>query len=73
MRFYILHRPWFGNNHGMEMLCALRRVLKEAKKLKLISVIDYAEAVDIDSVKASAPLRGRALSKQEVSALMRVW
>lgn len=55
-----------------QMLCALRRVLKEAKKLKLISVIDYAEAVDIDSVKASAPLRGRALSLQEVSALMRV-
>ena len=55
-----------------QMLCAMRRVLKEAKKLKLMSAIDYAEAVDVDSVKGTVELRGRALSKSEVAALMKV-
>lgn len=55
-----------------QMLCALRRVLKEAKKLKLMSAIDYAEAVDIESVKGSKELRGRALNKSEIAALMKV-
>jgi integrase/recombinase XerD len=55
-----------------QMLCALRRVLKEAKKLKLMSAIDYAEATDIESVKGSKELRGRALNKLEITALMNV-
>jgi hypothetical protein len=55
-----------------QMLCALRRVLKEAKKLKLMSAIDYAEAVDIGSVRGSKELRGRALNNSEIGALMKV-
>jgi site-specific recombinase XerD len=55
-----------------QMLCALRRVLKEAKKLKSISITDYAEAVDIANVKGTTELRGRALTKTEVGAIMKV-
>lgn len=55
-----------------QMLCALRRVLKEAKKLKLMSPTDYTDAVDIESVRVSKELRGRALKKSEIAALMRV-
>jgi site-specific recombinase XerD len=54
------------------VLCALRRVLKEALRLELISPVDYARAVDITSVKASKELRGRALSQDEIDSLMRV-
>ena len=55
-----------------QMLCALRRVLKEAKKLKLMSSTDYTDAVDIESVKVSKELRGRALKQSEIATLMRV-
>lgn len=54
------------------MLCALRRVLQEAKKLKLMSPTDYIDAVEIESVKVSKQLRGRALNSTEIAALMRV-
>ena len=33
-----------------QMLCALRRVLKEAKKLKLISAVDYSSAIDPSNI-----------------------
>jgi site-specific recombinase XerD len=52
------------------VLCALRRVLKEALRLELMSPVDYARAVDITSVKASKELRGRALSQNEIDSLM---
>jgi site-specific recombinase XerD len=55
-----------------QMLCALRRVLKEAKKLKLILPMDYTDAVDIESVRVSQDLRGRSLSQTEIAAIMRV-
>ncbi len=55
-----------------QMLCALRRVLKEAKKLKLMLPNDYTDAVDIESVKVSKELRGRALSSSEIAAIMRL-
>ncbi|MCC5623528.1 tyrosine-type recombinase/integrase [Nostoc sp. CHAB 5715] len=54
------------------VLCALRRVLKEALRLELMSPVDYARAVDISSVKARKELRGRALTQNEIDALMRV-
>lgn len=54
------------------VLCALRRVLKEALRLELMSPVDYARAVDITSVKASKELRGRALSQDEIDSLMTV-
>lgn len=55
-----------------QMLCALRRVLKEAKKLKLMLPMDYTDAVDIESVRVSQDLRGRSLSQTEIAAIMRV-
>jgi site-specific recombinase XerD len=54
------------------VLCALRRVLKEALRLELMSPVDYARAVDITSVKASKELRGRALSQDEIDSLMKI-
>ena len=36
-----------------QMLCALRRVLKEALRLDLIDPLDYGKAVDVRSVKQS--------------------
>ena len=55
-----------------KMLCALRRVLKEALRLDLIDPSDYAKAVDLGSVKATRKIRGRALSASEIAALMQV-
>lgn len=55
-----------------KMLCALRRVLKEALRLELIDPVDYARAVDIKSIKVTKGLRGRALTEQEITALMSV-
>lgn len=54
------------------MLSALRRVLKEARRLKQISLEDYSCAVDIRNIKNTQLLHGRALSTQEVSALIEV-
>jgi integrase len=53
-----------------KMLCALRRVLKEAHRLDLISADDYTKAVDLPSIREQKKLRGRALSPQEIEALM---
>lgn len=55
-----------------KMLCALRRVLKEAQRLDLIDAQDYAKAVDFPSIKVAKGLRGRALSADEIAALLRV-
>lgn len=54
------------------MLSALRRVLKEALRLELMDAQDYARAVDIACVKSSKELRGRALTQDEIAALMGV-
>jgi site-specific recombinase XerD len=53
-----------------KMLSALRRVLKEALRLELMDAKDYARAVDIKSIKVTKGLRGRALTEQEIAALM---
>lgn len=55
-----------------KMLCALRRVLKEAIRLKLMDAQDYADAVDVESIKVIRGLRGRALARAEIAALMQV-
>ncbi|BBD62915.1 phage integrase (plasmid) [Nostoc sp. HK-01] len=52
------------------ILCALRGVLKQALHSGLINPIDYARAVDIQSVKVSKELSGRVLSQDELDALM---
>lgn len=54
------------------MLTALRCVLKEARRLKQISLEDYEDAVDVKFIKHSTLLQGRALSGQEVLALIEV-
>ncbi len=51
------------------MLCALRRVLKEARRLGLLSADDYAMAVDIPTIRGDLPLRGRVLKPSEIAAL----
>ncbi len=53
-----------------KMLCALRRTLKEARRLGLMSASDFDRAVDIQSVKGTRLLRGRSLSGEEIAALM---
>src|SRR4028118_1405159 len=50
------------------MLAALRRVLKEARRLKQIDPEDYDSAVDIKGIQHTPLLHGRALSEQEVVA-----
>lgn len=52
------------------MLSALRRVLKEARRLKLMDADDYDSAVDFKGIKSTQLLRGRALSYAEISALL---
>lgn len=52
------------------ILCAFRGVLKQALHSGLIHPIDYARAVDIQSVKVSKELSGRVLSQDEFDALM---
>ena len=54
------------------MLCALRRVLKEALRLDLIDPSDYAKAVDIPTIRGTRLPRGRALTNSEITALMEV-
>ncbi len=57
---------------AMKMMCALRRVLKEARKLGMMDAESYAAAVDLPSIKDSKRLRGRALSQSEIAALVKV-
>ena len=53
-----------------KMLCALRRVLKEARKLKLIEAEDYEAAIDLPRIDTPPrKLRGRALKGDEIAAL----
>jgi integrase len=54
-----------------KLLTALRRVLKEARRLGLMSADEYDRAVDIKSIRAERLPRGRWVSDSEVSALMR--
>ena len=52
------------------MLCALRRVLREAFRLGLMSADDYGHAADIKSVRGDSLLRGRVLKTSEIAALL---
>lgn len=55
-----------------QILCALRRVLNEAKLLRLITPSDCANAVAVKSVKEKTTMKGRALTASEIQALMQV-
>ena len=50
----------------------LRRVLKEAHRLDLLDAQDYTKAVDLASIRETKNLSGRALSPDEIAALMDV-
>jgi len=54
-----------------KMLCALKRVLKEATRLGLLGIEDYLRAVDLPRLDLPpSGLRGRALASFEIVALM---
>ncbi|MEM7580211.1 MAG: site-specific integrase [Cyanobacteria bacterium P01_A01_bin.80] len=52
-----------------KMLCALRRTLKEAWRLELMSRDEYAKAADIPSVKSESLPKGRSITEGEISKL----
>lgn len=56
-----------------KMLCALRRTLKEARRLGLMAAEDYDRAVDVPSIRGTRLLQGRSLSAEEIEALMAVF
>jgi site-specific recombinase XerD len=52
-----------------KMLAALRGVLKECRKLGWMSAEDFQKAIDVPIIKATTLLRGRALTRSEITAL----
>jgi integrase len=50
-------------------LAALRGVLRESWRLGLLSAEELARAIDLEPVRGSTPLRGRALESHEVAGL----
>ena len=52
-----------------KMICALRRTLKEAWRLELMTREQYARAADISSVRGKSVLKGRALNDKEIFKL----
>lgn len=55
-----------------KMLGGLRQVLRQALLLDLMDPQDYARVIAVKGIKSSTELRGRALSKEEIVALMEV-
>ena len=53
-----------------KMLAALRRVLKEAWQLGQMTVEEYERAANIKAIKAQTLPKGRALSLDEIAALL---
>lgn len=61
----------YAHSTANKMLAALRRVLKEAMRLGLMNGEDYARAVDVADIRVTPMLRGRALTQQEIAALIK--
>jgi integrase len=55
-----------------KLLAALRRVLKEARRLGQMTADDYDRAVDVRNVSGTRLPRGRLVTEAEVAALMRI-
>ncbi len=62
----------YAHSTANKILSALRGVIKEAWRLGLISIEDYQRAVDLQPIKGSRPLKGRALQQEEIASLLRV-
>jgi site-specific recombinase XerD len=59
----------FALRTANKMLSALRGVLKEAWQLGYMGAEDYHRACNVEGVKGSAPIKGRALGDGELLAL----
>jgi len=55
-----------------KLLAALRRVLREARRLGQISADDYERATDLGTIRAERQPRGRLVTEAEVVALLRI-
>lgn len=53
-----------------KMLSALRRVLKEAYRLDLMSATDYQKAIDLPAIRGESSVKGRCLSGPEINDLL---
>ena len=62
----------YAPSTASKIMCAFRRVLDEARKLGLMSAADYANAIELPSIRDTRKLKGRALTPSEIRALMRV-
>jgi site-specific recombinase XerD len=52
-----------------KILAAVRGVLREAWRLRLIPADDYQRAIDVGAIRGSRPLRGRHLATDEIQSL----
>ena len=52
-----------------KILAAVRGVLREAWRLRLIPADEYQRAIDVGAIRGSRPLRGRHLAADEIRAL----
>jgi integrase len=55
-----------------KLLAALRRVMREARRLGQIGADDYDSAVDLPTIRAQRLPRGRLVTEGEITALLRV-
>ena len=62
----------YAPSTASKIMCAFRRVLDEARKLGLMSAADLKNAIDLPSIREDKKLRGRALERSEITALMSV-
>ena len=53
----------YAPSTASKIMCEFRRVLDEASKLGLMSTANYANAIDLASIRNNSKLRGRALSR----------
>jgi len=53
------------------IMCAVRGVLKSARRMHLMSAEDYEEAIDLASISLGESLAGRPLSMDEIAALLK--
>lgn len=60
----------YSSNTANRMMCAFRRVLREAWRLQLISLDELERAVDVEKLPCHRLMRGRAPTLSEVAAML---